>query len=50
VVRPSAPNAAPPRYPHVQGGSATFQTARFVTAARRGASDCSFTDGELGLP
>jgi hypothetical protein len=36
VVRPSAPDVAPPRYPHVQGGSATFRTVRFVTAARQG--------------
>jgi hypothetical protein len=50
VVRPSAPDAAPPSYPHVQEGSAAFQIARFVTAARQGAGDCSFTGGELGLP
>jgi hypothetical protein len=51
VVRPSAPDVAPPRYPHVQGGSAAYRTARFVTAASRGreASDCSFVGGELGL-
>jgi hypothetical protein len=33
VVRPSAPDAALPRYPHVQGGSAAYRTARFATAA-----------------
>jgi hypothetical protein len=51
VVRPSAPDAAPPRYPHVQGGSAAYRTARFATAASRGreVSDCSFAGGELGL-
>jgi hypothetical protein len=51
TVRPSAPDAAPPRYPHVQGGSAAYQTARFATAAWRGreASDYSFAGGELGL-
>jgi hypothetical protein len=36
TVRPSAPDAAPPRYPHVQGGSAAYRTARFATAAWRG--------------
>jgi hypothetical protein len=35
AVRPSAPDAAPLRYPHVQGGSVVFRTARFATAARR---------------
>jgi hypothetical protein len=35
VVRPSALDAAPPRYPHVQGGSVAFQTARFATTGRR---------------
>jgi hypothetical protein len=51
VVRPSAPDAAPPRYPHVLGGSAVFRTARFTTTARRGrgAGGCSFIGGELGL-
>jgi hypothetical protein len=51
VVRPSAPDAAPPRYPHVQGGSAAYRTARFATAASRGreASGCSFAGGKLGL-
>jgi hypothetical protein len=29
-------DAGPSRYPHVQGGSTTFQTARFATVARRG--------------
>jgi hypothetical protein len=43
LVRPSALDAAPPRYPHVQGGSAAYRTARFATAAMRGreASGCS---------
>jgi hypothetical protein len=36
VVRPSASDVAPPRYPHIQGGSAAFQTARFATVARQG--------------
>jgi hypothetical protein len=36
AVRPSAPDAAPPRYPHVQRGNAAFRTARFATATRRG--------------
>jgi hypothetical protein len=51
AVRLSAPDAAPLRYPHVQGGSAAFRTARFATVARRGrgAGDCSFTGGELGF-
>jgi hypothetical protein len=51
VVCPSAPDAAPPRYPHVQGGSAAYRTARFAMMASRGreASDCSFAGGELGL-
>jgi hypothetical protein len=50
TVRPSAPDAAPPRYPHVQGGSAAYRTARFATAAWRGreASGYSFPGGELG--
>jgi hypothetical protein len=44
TVRPSAPDAAPPRYPHVQGGSAAYRTARFATVAWRGreASGYSF--------
>jgi hypothetical protein len=52
AVRPSAPDAAPPRYPHVQGGSAMFRTARLVMTDRqwRGAGGYSFTGGELGLP
>jgi hypothetical protein len=33
VVHPSAPDAAPPRYPHVQGGSAAYRTARLATVA-----------------
>jgi hypothetical protein len=51
TIRPSAPDAAPPRYPHVQGGSAAYRTARFATAAWRGreASGYSFAGGELGL-
>jgi hypothetical protein len=51
TVRPSAPYAAPPRYPHIQGGSAAYQTTRFATAAWRGreASGYSFAGGELGL-
>jgi hypothetical protein len=51
AVRPSAPDAASPRYPHVHGGSATFQTARFVTVARRGRGPggCSLTGVELGF-
>jgi hypothetical protein len=50
TVRPSAPDAAPLRYPHVQGGNAAYRTARFATAAWRGreASDYSFAGGELG--
>jgi hypothetical protein len=36
TVRQSAPDVAPPRYPHVQGGSAAYRTARFATAAWRG--------------
>jgi hypothetical protein len=51
AVHPIAPDAVPPRYPHVQGGSAAYRTARFVTTARRGreAGDCSFSGGELGF-
>jgi hypothetical protein len=51
TVRPSAPDVAPPRYPHVQGGSAAYRTARFVMSAWRGreASDYSFAGGQLGL-
>jgi hypothetical protein len=51
VVHPSAPDAAPPRYPHVQGGSTTYRTARFAMAASRGreASGCLFASRELGL-
>jgi hypothetical protein len=51
TVRPSALDAAPPRYPHVQGGSAAYRTARFTTAAWRGreASGYSFAGGKLGL-
>ena len=51
TVRPSAPDVAPPRYPHVQGGSAAYRTARFATAAWRGrevGGDCSFAGGKLG--
>jgi hypothetical protein len=50
TVRPSAPDVAPPRYPHVQGGSAVYRTARFATAAWRGreASGYSFAGGKLG--
>jgi hypothetical protein len=50
TVRPSAPDAAPPRYPHVQGGNAAYRTARFATAAWRGreASGYSFAGGKLG--
>jgi hypothetical protein len=50
TVRPSAPDAAPSRYPHVQGGSAAYRTAMFATAAWRGreASSYSFAGGELG--
>jgi hypothetical protein len=33
MVHPSAPNAAPLRYPHVQGESAAYRTARFETLA-----------------
>jgi hypothetical protein len=33
TVRPSAPDAAPLRYPHVQGGSVAYRTARFAMAA-----------------
>jgi hypothetical protein len=36
AIRPSAPNAAPLRYPHVQRVSATFRTARFAISAKRG--------------
>ena len=36
TVRPSTLDAAPSRYPHVQGGSAAYRTARFATAAWRG--------------
>jgi hypothetical protein len=36
VVRPIAPDAAPPRYPHVQGGSAAFRTARFANCEGKG--------------
>jgi hypothetical protein len=52
AVHPSALDATPPRYPHVQGGSIMFRTARFTTVARRerGAGDCSFSGGKLGLP
>jgi hypothetical protein len=50
TIRPSAPDAAPPWYPHVQGGSAAYRTARFATATWRGreASGYSFAGGELG--
>jgi hypothetical protein len=51
TVRPSAPDAAPPRYPHVQGGSTAYRTARFATAAWQGrevSGGCSFAGGELG--
>jgi hypothetical protein len=51
TVRPSAPDAAPPRYPHVQGGSAAYRTARFATTAWRGreaSGGCWFAGGELG--
>jgi hypothetical protein len=51
TVRPSAPDAAPPRYPHVQGGSAAYRTARFATTAWRGrevSGGCSFAGGKLG--
>jgi hypothetical protein len=51
TVRPSAPDTAPPRYPHVQGGSAAYRTARFATAAWRGrevSGGCSFADRKLG--
>jgi hypothetical protein len=50
TVRPSAPDAAPPRYPHVQGGSAAYRTARFATTAWPGreASGYSFAGGQLG--
>jgi hypothetical protein len=34
AVHPSAPDAAPSRYPHVHGGRAVFRTARFTTAGR----------------
>ena len=53
TVRPSAPDVAPPRYPHVQGGSAAYRTARFATAAWRGrevGGGCQFAGGELGYP
>jgi hypothetical protein len=52
VVRPSATDAAPTRYPHVHGGSTAFRSASFAMAARRerGVSGCSFTGVELGLP
>jgi hypothetical protein len=53
AVRPSAPDVAPPRYPHVQGGSAAYRTARFATAAWRGrevGGGCQFAGGELGYP
>jgi hypothetical protein len=51
TVLPSALDAAPPRYPHIQGGSAAYRTARFAMAAWRGreASGYSFAGGELGL-
>jgi hypothetical protein len=50
TFRPSAPDVAPPRYPHVQGGSAAYRTARFATAAWRGreVSGYSFDGGKLG--
>jgi hypothetical protein len=51
TVRPSAPDAAPPRYPHVQGGSAAYRTARFATVAWRGreaSGGCWFAGGKLG--
>jgi hypothetical protein len=50
AVHPSAPDVAPPRYPHIQGGSVALRTARFTTAAWRGqgAGGCSFTGGQLG--
>jgi hypothetical protein len=51
TVRPSAPDAAPPRYPHVQGGSAAYRTARFAMAAWRGrevSDGCSFAGGKFG--
>jgi hypothetical protein len=51
AVHPSAPHEESLRYPHVQGGSAAYRTARFATVAWRGreASDCSFTCGKLGF-
>jgi hypothetical protein len=51
VVHPIAPDAAPPRYPHVQGGSVAFRTARFAMAVRRGqgAGGCAFTGSELAF-
>jgi hypothetical protein len=50
VVRPSAPVATPLRYPHIQGGSASYRSARFTMAALRGLEghDCWFASGELG--
>jgi hypothetical protein len=51
TVRPSAPDAAHLRYPHVQGGSVAYRTARFATAAWRGrevSDGCSFSGGKLG--
>ena len=36
TVRPSAPDATPLRYPHVQGGSTAIRNVRFATVARRG--------------
>ena len=35
VVRPSATDATPPRYPHMQGESVTHRTARSAGAIRR---------------
>ena len=32
VARPSATDVAPPRYPHVRGGSVTHRTARSARA------------------
>jgi hypothetical protein len=35
-VKQRRADAAPLRYPHVQGESAVYRTARFATAARQG--------------
>jgi hypothetical protein len=44
-------DAAPPRYPHVQGGSVVYRTARFETTARRGREGCRylFASHKLGF-